>query len=122
MSLHVKARLIPGWQSLGSEVHYSDRYQDSSSKYQNGNDYPVRQLSAHPGTLKPGFEQMTYHDRYKRGVKFEFTYHGKLGHFDAMAFITRVSSFVVLLGVTMVGVGAGFSLLSIRTIPPRSAP
>lgn len=104
VQLHVKARLIPGWQSLGSEVHYSDRTvvdvnTNTRTSYKNDNDYPIRDSDA-------GFETMTYHDRYKRGVKFEFTYHGKLGHFDAMAFITRISSFIVLLGVAEVFVSA----------------
>jgi hypothetical protein len=100
VQLHVKARLIPGWQSLGSEVHYSDQT-IAAAPYKNTNDYPIRQTAntAATGFFKPSFKTTTYHDRYKRGVKFEFTYKGKLGHFDAMAFFTRLSSLIVFLGV-----------------------
>ena len=120
VQLHVKARLIPGWQSLGSEVHYSDRTEviptQSDVHYKNTNDYPIREKNDVNGSGGSGFKTMTYHDRYKRGVKFEFTYHGKLGHFDAMAFVTRVSSFIVLLGVAEAIVSMlAFSLMGYKS-------
>lgn len=65
VQLHVRARLIPGWQSLGSEVHYADQTVGSST-YHNTNDYPEKQKSriqTSDGTFRPSFEEMTYHDR-----------------------------------------------------------
>jgi len=80
VELHVFVTPKGGWHSKGSEVHYEE--------------YPV--ADATTGTFSSGI----YHDRYKRGIKFRFTYGGAVSTFDFAVFVLKLTSLTVMLSIS----------------------
>ena len=102
---HVFVHLNGGWHSKGSEVHYSEFPEISSNP----------ELTGLPdgGSI---YISGGYHDLYKRGIKFRFTYGGTISTFDIFHLVTSVTSTLVLVGVsgTLVSMVA-FNLLGYKS-------
>jgi hypothetical protein len=105
LAAHVTARLNGGWHSRGSEVHYSD-----ALDYTSGHDFP--RYDPDTGEII----KQTFHDRYKRGVRFNFEFTGLVGESDTSAIVLWLTSLVVFLSVAEVAVGfVVFNLLGFRS-------
>ena len=74
-----------GWWGIGNDVEYIE--------------YPTQNASCADGATGGCYKYGEFHNRYRRGVKIELQYTGRILSFDFNYFVNTLTSFIVLLGV-----------------------
>lgn len=105
LECHLTARLKGGWHSRGSEVHYTDQY-----NYTSGHDFPM--YDPETGEIV----KQVFHDRYKRGIRFNFEFTGLVGESNTAAILYWLTSLLIFLSVAETVVGfVVFHLLGFKS-------